>query len=59
MKEMLVAEYAKLRKITDRAVTKALNKGYATPGVVSSRKMGNTWILIVDEKKLKCQKKNT
>lgn len=42
------SRYADLRKISDRAVRKAIVKGHSLPGVIATQKLGRDYALTVD-----------
>lgn len=48
-KQISVAQYAEIRKITPQAVHQNIKKGYALPGVTKVDKIGNHYILTVDD----------
>lgn len=57
MVEMTVQEYAKIRKVTPVAVTRAMNKGKKLVGVDMYRKVRRDWILSVRPQAAKSGKK--
>ena len=46
-KEMTVSEYAEIRKVSNVAVTRAMNKGKKLVGVLAYKKVRRDWILTV------------
>lgn len=49
MVRMSVKDYATVRNISVAAVTKAIRKGHAAPGIVNYEKFNGDYILYVDE----------
>lgn len=47
MEEMTVQQYAKIRRVSSAAVTRAIGRGDKMVGVQSWRKIGRDWILMV------------
>jgi hypothetical protein len=58
MVEMTVQQYAKIRKVTPVAVTRAMNKQKKLVGVDMYRKVRRDWILFVRPHIAKAGKKN-
>ncbi len=47
MEEMTVQQYAKIRKVSSAAVTRAIGRNDKMIGVKSFRKIGRDWILVI------------
>lgn len=47
--QLTTKEYAEKRKISMRAVTKAITKGHALPGVKSFKRINRSYLLIINK----------
>lgn len=54
MTEMTTAQYKKIRGVKSTVgITRAMKKGKKLIGVISYRKVGRDWVLVVDEAQAK------